>query len=183
MLSVPIRKAHRERKGQAGFSMIEAMVAVLVLSFGLLALAGFQLRVLADSAGASSKNIAVQLAGDMADRIRANLIAGAASDSPYVANWSTASVTAPEPPCTGASATCSAAQLAANDLWNWKRTVAAALPGGQADIQGKATAGGLLFVHIAWDEPAVVNPIAPNSDWDCPSGKACMEVVVAVPQP
>jgi type IV pilus assembly protein PilV len=49
VLSVPIRKLRSGRYAQAGFSMIEAMVAVLVLSFGLLALAGFQLRVLADT--------------------------------------------------------------------------------------------------------------------------------------
>jgi type IV pilus assembly protein PilV len=163
--------------------MIEAMVAVLVLSFGLLALAGFQLRVLAGSASASNQNIAVRLAGDMADRIRANLIAGAVADSPYVADWSPASAEEPESSCTGARANCSAADLATDDLWNWKRTVAGALPGGLADIQAKATAGGLLFVHIAWDEPAVVNPIAPDPDWGCPTGKACMEVIVAVPQP
>ncbi|WP_422087114.1 type IV pilus modification protein PilV [Variovorax sp.] len=183
MLSVPVRKPRRKRKQQAGLSMIEAMVAILLLSFGLTALAGFQLRVLADSAGASNKNIAVQLAGDMADRIRANLVAGAASNSPYVANWSAASATAPEPLCAGTSATCTAAQLAANDLWNWKRAVAAALPGGQANVQSNEAVGGLLFVHIAWNEPAVSNPIAPDSNWNCPTGKACMEVVVAVPQP
>ena len=66
MLSACVRKPGRK---QTGFSMIEAMVAVLVLSFGLLALAGFQLRVLSDSAGASNRNIAVLLAGDMGDRI------------------------------------------------------------------------------------------------------------------
>ncbi|HEX7867867.1 MAG TPA: type IV pilus modification protein PilV [Variovorax sp.] len=182
MLSVPIRELQRKQR-QAGFSMIEAMVAVLVLSFGLLTLAGFQLRVLADSAGASNQNIAVQLAGDMADRIRTNLVAGAAADSPYVADWSPASADEPESSCAGARASCSAADLAADDLWNWKRTVAGALPGGLADIQSKALAGGLLFVHIAWDEPAVVNPIAPDPGWNCPTGKACLEVIVAVPQP
>ncbi|KQX29543.1 type IV pilus modification protein PilV [Variovorax sp. Root434] len=180
MLSVPFRKP---RGSQAGFSLIEAMVAVLVLSFGLLALAGLQLRVLADSAGASNLNMAVQLAGDMADRIRANLVTGATADSPYVADWSPASAAAPERSCAGADASCSAVELAAYDLWNWKRTVASALPGGLADMQGKAAAGGLLFMHIAWDEPAVVNPIAPDPAWSCPTGKACLEVVVAVPQP
>ncbi|RSZ29834.1 MULTISPECIES: type IV pilus modification protein PilV [unclassified Variovorax] len=183
MLSVPIRKPRSGRNAQAGFSMIEAMVAVLVLSFGLLALAGFQLRVLADSAGASNQSIAVQLAGDMADRIRSNLIAGAAAASPYVVDWSPASVDEPESSCAGARASCSAADLAADDLWNWKRMVASALPGGLADIQAKAAAGGLLFVHVAWDEPAAVNPIAPDSSWGCPTGKACLEVIVAAPLP
>nr|WP_278878608.1 type IV pilus modification protein PilV [Variovorax paradoxus] len=173
----------RAQRGQAGFSMIEALVAILVLSFGLLALAGFQLRVLSDSVGASNQNIAALLAGDMADRIRANPVAGAVSASPYVAGWSAANATAPTPACAGAKARCTAAQLAAHDLWTWKQRVASALPGGVADVQSKKAVGGLLFVHIAWDEPAAVNPIAPDSAWGCPRGKACQEAIVAVPQP
>jgi type IV pilus assembly protein PilV len=168
----------------AGFSMIEALVATVVLSLGLLALAGFQLRVLSDSVGASNKNVAVQLAGDIADRIRANLVAGAATDSPYrVDEWSLAGATAPSPSCAGAAANCSAVQLAAQDMWNWKRAVAEALPGGQGNVVAKSDAGGLLFVHIAWDEPAAVNPVPPDAGWACPAGKACQEVIVAVPQP
>lgn len=161
--------------------MIEAMVAVLVLSLGLLALASFQLRVLSDSVGASNQNVAVQLAGDIADRIRAN--PGAVASSAYVADWASPDEDEPEPSCVSAGASCNAAELAAHDLWSWKRAVAGALPGGLADVQGKSSAGGLLFVHIAWDEPAAVNPIAPDPDWSCPDGKACMEVVVAAPQP
>lgn len=170
-------------RSQAGFSMIEALVALLVLSFGLLALAGFQIRVLSDSVGASNQNVAMQLAGDMADRIRANPVAGAATASPYVADWSPADDDEPSPSCMGAGASCNAAELAAHDLWSWKRAIAAALPGGVADVKGKATAGGMLFIHVAWDEPSVLNPIAPDSNWQCPAGKACLEVAVAVPQP
>jgi len=171
----------RAPRGQAGFSMIEALVAILVLSFGLLALAGFQLRVLSDSVGASNQNIAAQLAGDMADRIRANPVTGAASTSPYVADWTAADATEPTPSCAGAKASCTAAQLATHDLWAWKHRVASALPGGVANVQSNKDVGGLLFVHIAWDEPSAVNPIA--TAWSCPSGKACQEAVVAVPQP
>lgn len=183
MLSAPTRKSHGQGLRQAGFSMIEVMVAVVVLSFGLLVLAGFQLRVLSESAGASNRSIVVRLAGDIADRIRANRFPGAVADSPYVADWSPADPTGPEPSCVGAGAHCSATQLAADDLWRWKRAAADALPGGLADIQSKATAGGLLFVHIAWDEPAVANPIAPDPEWNCPERKACIELVVAAPQP
>ncbi|WP_295983961.1 type IV pilus modification protein PilV [uncultured Variovorax sp.] len=168
---------------QAGFSMIEALVAILLLSLGMLALAGFQIRVLVDSIGASSQNVAARLAGDMADRIKANPVAGAASASPYLTGWSQADSTAPRPSCMGAEANCSAVQLATHDVWSWKRAVAAALPGGVADVRDKATAGGMLFIHVAWDEPSAVNPVPPDSSWNCPTGKTCMEVAVAVPQP
>lgn len=180
---MPGASTRRPGGAQAGFSMIEALAALLVLSLGLLALAGFQVRVLTDSVGASNQNIAMQLAGDMADRIRANPVAGASTASPYVADWSPADEDEPRPSCMSAGASCNAAELAAHDLWSWKRAVAAALPGGLADVQGRVAAGGMLFMHIAWDEPAVLNPIAPAPGWQCPTGKACLEVSVAVPQP
>ncbi|SES79056.1 MULTISPECIES: type IV pilus modification protein PilV [Variovorax] len=175
-----VRRRHRV---QSGFSMIEALVALLVLSLGLLALAGFQVRVLVDSVGASNQNFAMQLAGDMADRIRANPAAAAAKPSRYVSDWSAAAADRPSPSCEGGRAACNAAELAAHDLWSWKRAIAAALPGGVADVRASATAGGMLFMHVAWDEPAVLNPIAPDPNWQCPTGKACLEVAVAVPQP
>jgi len=80
--------------GQRGFSLIEALVSILLLSFGLLALAGLQLRVLSDSSGASSQNIAARLAGEMAERIRANPLQGATAASPYRTGFSPASLRA-----------------------------------------------------------------------------------------
>jgi len=180
MPTPPVRGLHVR---EAGVSMIEALVALLVLSLGLLALAGVQIRVLAASVGASNQNVAARLAGDMADRIRANPAAGAATASPYVADWSPADEDEPGPSCVGVAANCGAAELAAHDLRQWKRAVADALPGGVADVQGRPTAGGLLFIHVAWNEPSAVNAIAPDPAWNCPVGKACMELAVAVPQP
>ncbi len=119
-----------------------------------------------------------------ADRIRANPAAAATTPSRYVTDWSAASANGPRPSCEGLKAACNAAELAAHDhLWNWKRAIAAALPGGAADVRASATAGGVLLMHLAWDEPAVLDPIAPDPDWQCPTGKACLEVSVAVPQP
>lgn len=167
---------------QRGFSLIEAMVSIVVLAFGVLALAGLQLRALADSVGASHQNVALQLAGGMADRIRANHIGGSAADNPYVVGWEAARAVAPYS-CAAVGAACTSAQMAAHDQWIWKRRAAAELPGGAASVQSRAQQGGLLFVHVAWDEPAVVHPIAPDGAWECPAGKACLEVVVALPQP
>lgn len=167
---------------QTGFSMIEAMVSIVVLSFGVLALAGLQLRVLVDSGDASHKIIASQLANAVADRIRANPVAGAATANPYVTGWSVAGET-PRTVCASATASCGASELATYDLWAWKSEVAAMLPGGQANVEARTGSGGLLFVHIAWDEPAVTYPIVPPDAWACPPGKACQELTVAVPQP
>ena len=183
MLSATLGRLRRP--AQAGFSMLEALVAILVLSFGVLALAGLQWRVLSESLGAGNRHVAVQLAGDMADRIRANPVLNATSDRrhPYLADGSPAAAQGPEPSCAADGASCNAGQLAAHDLWTWKRAVAAALPGGLASINGQDDAGGLLFLHVAWNEPGLLVPIPPDPSWQCPPGTACLRLIVAVRQP
>ena len=59
-------------KHQSGMSLIEVMVAVLVLAVGLLGLASLQARALVWSDSSHYRSIAADLASDLADRIRAN---------------------------------------------------------------------------------------------------------------
>jgi type IV pilus assembly protein PilV len=56
---------------QRGASLIEVMVAITVLGFGLLGLAGVQLRTTGLNDSAYYRSIAVDLSNDLADRIRA----------------------------------------------------------------------------------------------------------------
>ncbi len=177
-----LRPPLQEAPGQAGIALIETLVALLVLSFGLLALAGSQLKVLADSTGASNRNIASQLASDIADRIRLNPPASGAANAYLASDWQAASdAEAPDADCEAVH--CSPAQIAAYDLWAWQQSVDLALPQSEWTIRSRKDAGGLLFVRLAWAEPAVGDPIPPHPDWDCPADKTCTEVVVAVPQP
>ena len=55
-----------------GFSMIELLVAVLVMGIGVLGITGLQLLSLQNNRGALLRGEAVQLAYDIMDRIRAN---------------------------------------------------------------------------------------------------------------
>ena len=55
-----------------GFSMIELLVAVLVMGIGVLGITGLQMVSLQNNRGALVRAEAVQLAYDMLDRIRAN---------------------------------------------------------------------------------------------------------------
>jgi type IV pilus assembly protein PilV len=56
----------------AGFTLIEVLIAMLVLAVGLLGLAGLQVISLRNNQSAYNRSQATQLAYDMADRIRAN---------------------------------------------------------------------------------------------------------------
>jgi type IV pilus assembly protein PilV len=56
---------------QRGVSLVEVMVAITVLGFGLLGLAGTQARTTVLNDSAYNRSIAVDLSNDLADRMRA----------------------------------------------------------------------------------------------------------------
>jgi type IV pilus assembly protein PilV len=62
-------KQHRADKG---FTLLEAMVALVVLSIGLLGVAGMQMVGLRANLSAASRTQASYLADDIIDRMRAN---------------------------------------------------------------------------------------------------------------
>lgn len=59
-------------KAQKGMTMLEVLIAVMVLSVGLLGVAGLQTTNLRNSQSAHQRTMAVLLASGMAERIRAN---------------------------------------------------------------------------------------------------------------
>ncbi len=103
---------------QGGFSMIELLVAVLVMGIGVLGISGLQLVSMQNNRGALQRAEAVQLAYDVLDRIRANPI-GAPVGTPYqiaVGDFPGGVID-----CTANN--CTQAQMAAFDLGVWKCTL------------------------------------------------------------
>lgn len=99
-----------------GFTLLEVLIALVVLSLGLLGIAALQGVGLRSSHGAQLNSQAVLLAYDLADRIRANPQNLAAYDG-----FSTDDVTCPSPlPVTPLDL--------GNDLQEWACTVRALLP-------------------------------------------------------
>lgn len=125
---------------QAGFGLVEALVALLVICLGLLGIAALFGRSLLANRTALARTQAVNLAADMAERIRGNRLAGDA----YAA-------AAGDHGCDGAgAASCSPRQMAAHDLLDWRARVAAALPDGVGSV---AVAGsGRYTICVAWRE-------------------------------
>ncbi len=107
--------------------MVEVLVTALILSLGLLGLAGLQVKSMQFNHSAYLRSQASLLAYDITDRMRANAV-GTANG-----NYNVASTTPPGPVagCTTTTG-CTPAQMAQNDLDEWKKAVAAALPGGKA---------------------------------------------------
>lgn len=120
-----------------GFSLLEVLVAVLVLSLGLLGLAGLQAQALQHGHTAGVRAQATQLSYEIFDSMRANraAAAGGAYDIALDA----------DPPAGGG--------VVATDLQRWKAALADRLPGGDGSIS-VTTAGAQLIgtVTVQWRE-------------------------------
>jgi type IV pilus assembly protein PilV len=142
------------RRNTAGFTLVETMVALMVLSVGMIGVAALHGQTLAASRTAIFRSQAINLAGDIADRIRVNRGAqlayeGAAADNNC------------DDPTGGGGVKCTPAQMAAHDLFVWEGQVAQTLPNGLADIDVDTGTNPTTYaVTVSWDEP---NQDAPAS--------------------
>jgi len=131
------------RTRMRGFSLVEVMVALLVLSVGMLGIAAMHGRGLGAGRTAMYRSIAVNLAADMADRIRVNRLAGAA----YAG-------AASDEDCDIAD--CTPAEMAAHDLFLWNAQVEQQLPNGQGIVQyNAATMPPTYTITVDWDETGI----------------------------
>jgi type IV pilus assembly protein PilV len=112
------------RAKQRGISMVEALVALVVIAVGMLGIAGLYLSSLQASRSAKLRSYAVELAGSIADRIRANREAGNAYNTD---NYGGEPV---EHDCD--TERCTADALAEDDLARWLADLRATLPGADA---------------------------------------------------
>lgn len=146
------------QKSQSGFTLIEVLVAALVLSIGLVGVAGLQAVTLKNNQSTFMQSQAAALAYDLADRMRANVAgAGAGAYDPGTKAFTAGCTTV-----TG----CSASNLAAHDLAEWDAAIATYLPDGEGfvcvdstpdDGTGEANpqcdgSGQQFAVKIWWDD-------------------------------
>ncbi|MDP2882394.1 MAG: type IV pilus modification protein PilV [Azonexus sp.] len=120
---------------QRGMSLIEVMVAVVVLASGLLGLGALQSRSLAMNQSAHYRSIAADLAADLADRIRANRTPFYAVDGlvkhpdltspPNFANCPQNTPPDTAPVCTSPS------YLVATEMADWNLSLRSQLPDGR----------------------------------------------------
>jgi type IV pilus assembly protein PilV len=110
----------------AGFTLIEVLVAIIVLSLGLLGVAGMQLAGLRASQSSYLRTLATYQAYDMADRMRANL---------QGVNGGSYNNMSGDPGSPGCVATnCTPAQMAQNDQHEWSVSNASILPSGTGAV-------------------------------------------------
>lgn len=142
----------RKISQQNGFSIIEVLISVLVISIGLLGMAGLQTTGIQQSHNSYLKTQASMLAYDMADRMRSNLAGVAAGHYNNIDNGKFDLISS-EPDCSDPSA-CSAEETADIDIYQWTSadtdgSLANALPSGHGMVSND---GGIFTITVLWDE-------------------------------
>ena len=132
---------------QRGFGLIEALVALVVVSVGMIGIAVLYGQGLGASRTALYRTQAVILASDMADRIRLNRRAGNA----YQAGGAGTNRNCAPP----GGATCTPTQMADNDLWAWNAQIDLLLPGADGVVSYAAASPPSYTVSITWQEVGV----------------------------
>lgn len=129
---------------QHGFTLVEILVAIIVLAFGLLGLAGLQLNSLKNNNSAYLRTQATLLAYDMLDRMRAN--------QPGVANGDYDQLLETVPTDPGCIETgCSVSDIAETDAWEWTQIIGEVMPSGKGRVVGNGE-GSIFTITVMWDD-------------------------------
>ena len=135
-----------------GFSLVEVLIALIIMSVGMLGIAGLYVQSLQAGRTSMFRHQAVALAGDVADRIRANPTAGISYTDPAGADNG----------CVATGADCDAAGMALHDVFLWKQQAGNSLPGsaatggGDVAVQFDDTVIPPLYtITVSWQEPGI----------------------------
>lgn len=144
-----------------GFSLIEVLVALIIIAIGLLGMASIQALAVGSTGVARTRSIAAIQVSSLAAAMHANkgywgsgvapspigVSSAAVSSSPAIASYAD---------CTAAACT-SAAQMALYDLSSWGTNLATVLPNGTATITCTTTVGSPVTCNVAvtWSEKYV----------------------------
>lgn len=146
------------KKSVRGTTLIEILVAAIILSIGLLGIAGLQASVTRYKINSWARSAVSNLYSDLADRIRLNtdaagtsMLTGVTRTSQYLLNssWNTQqtdTLTTPSPNCE--TAVCTNAQRATYDMIVWRQLVRSTLPQGSALVSGDLSSG--INLTIMW---------------------------------
>lgn len=152
------RPAQRiRRRADRGATMIEVLVAILILSIGMLGIAGLQVASMKYSQGGWARAAVASGLSDFADRIRANpgsTIAAYAVAGDYTAQRTAllANTVVAAKDCEAAAAVCTAAELADFHLVQWRLSIDASMPGSAALVTGDRAAG--YTTTVMWFDKA-----------------------------
>lgn len=170
---------------QRGISLLEALIAIVVMSLGILGVLGVQMRTLSNTQTSLFRAQAIHLIEDLNERMMANPNAFLNTNR-YLTAWQNT----PTSTTNCQSTACSNDALASFDLAQWKAQVRSQLPNGNASVflapdETQDSNRRQLGVMISWreNENAAANDTAFRTPIDasvgggannqCPAGQTC----------
>jgi type IV pilus assembly protein PilV len=133
--------------GSRGFSLIEVLIALIIMSVGMLGIAGLYVHSMQAGRTSLFRHHAVTLAGDVADRIRANPRAGVAYEDGGPGAGTE------EFNCVAGGGDCSPAEMAAHDMSLWDQQAVATLPTGDVLVDyNNGAVPSVYTVTVTWQE-------------------------------
>ena len=160
---MPVNRVMTMKTANSGVGLIEVLIAMLVLSVGVLGLLGLQTTVMRFNQAALYQTRATILAEDIMDRLRSN----PTTVNAYISDLD--SVAPAYTDCATSSANCSLSDLAAYDLATWKNDVARILPDGKGQVAVVVGTPDVVVVTLQYDASRSVgatkfaqdNPVPP----------------------
>jgi type IV pilus assembly protein PilV len=143
-----------------GFSLVEVLIALVIMSVGMLGIAGLYVQSMQAGRTSMLRHHAVTLAGDVADRIRANPRAGIAYEGAGV-----------DGSCISGVVNCDAVTMAGQDILLWQQQAVDTLPTGNVAITFDDSGIPPLYtINVTWTEPganpppaySITIPVLPN---------------------
>ena len=145
---IPTNSQSRKNQSHSGFSLVEVLIALVIMSVGMLGIAGLYVESMQAGRTSSFRHNAVTIASDVADRIRANPAGGVDYEGVGGNNN-----------CVLGNVDCNPAQMAANDIDLWKTQAGATLPNGDVTITFDDTVNPPEYrIVVSWDEAGATTP-------------------------
>ena len=119
----------------AGFTLLEVLIALIIVSIGLLGVAAMQASTLKNAGSSKYRSAAISLTSDMADRMRANLEGVMVSNFAVGTGYNRPRTTLADPVYNSPQSACRSsgclpAEMALDDLATWQERLMTSLPRG-----------------------------------------------------
>ena len=155
---------------QLGIALLEALVALVILAFGVLGLLWMHQQALTQQRQQLMRSVATGIADDLAERMRLN----APQRAMYAKAWGNATTAAPD--CT--TTACSRQDLAMWDMQQLHQTLQSQLPEGDSAVFTLTDATGWWGIVIAWrDVNETYRTDSASGSPNCPTQMSCWRLL------
>ncbi|MCP5019053.1 MAG: type IV pilus modification protein PilV [Ketobacter sp.] len=148
-----MKNGRSQQSSQAGFSLIEVLVALLVFGVGVVGFAALQLKSVDRAEGTYSRSQAMSIAQDLIERAKANVTQPALAVYLNPASWTQELVDPGSCVVTNAAPTsanaCSSESMAAYDVYQVRSSLSTLLVNGKINL---SSCDSVYCVRVAWNE-------------------------------